>query len=1132
VKTATLTATKNTSGLLIICTSVILAIASPAGFAQSCDNWVAKAVSVQGLVEKNDGSQEWIPLHLDETVCPGEKVRVGENSRAALHLSNNTYLRLAEKSLMSFPREQRNDGFWVELSEGVGHFISRIVNRFEVNTPYVNAAVEGTEFIVRARAPQGGVTVIEGKVLASNQAAREQLTAGQQANASNAQSPLTRLTVNSQTSVEWAIHYPPVLTLDSLHPSNAEDARRLNEIVLLNNAGRPDLALQQFPQNQVLSAELSIARAAILLGVGRVTDAEAELTANMNAQKAPAANAMLAVSHASRNDGENALKYATKATEAGPTLALTYIARSYAEQANLQLNAARASAVRATEVESDNLVAWQRLSELELVTGHVSAAAAASERARKLAPENPDVLTGAGFVALFELKLKNAESLFRQALKQGSNNPQTRLGLGLTLLRSGDLQAGREQLEYAASLDPSRSVIRSYLGRAYFEEKRDDQASTQWELAKQFDPNDPTPYFYQGVEKLFANDPSGAIREIEMSQELNDKRGVYRSDTLLQSDSATKSAALARAYGETGNDQAVLIKGTDALSQDPTNAEGHRLLADRYAALPRHDAARVSELLQAQLWGPLSAYPIQPQLSETSLAIIEGLGPARQGLNEYHSLFTQNGGYALLNGFVGSDDTWGNDAVASFLQGPIALSLGQYRYETDGFRKNADQSQEIYNVLAQWQATSDTSLQLEARHFDWEYGDLSYSIFDTPSERARNSKDVDTYRFGLKHQFDTNHAVLFSAMSQQADAKNSTPLSSAFPATVQNEANADLYEIQDVLQFPNLKLISGAGHAKSPDESSIETSIFIPELGMIVPVSESSRSSHEHNNAYVYAILQLDGWVLEPAISYDELETDDIQDKEWSPKLGATFHLTENIEAHAAIYKNFKRYLATKQTIEPTNILGSNQFYEDLSGTISKNKSAYINFTPNDIFSFGVSGLIRDAESPVYEDLTGDVSRYDIRQTFGSVYGAYMPTPQMALTIKYLYEDYDFSDLPSIDLNTLASSITRSVPVAISYFLNKNWSLNLEERYINQINNLNLSVITEDDLILNEKISRKESGAITTFSIKRKLPNRLGELQIGAQNLFDSKKQYVGSNLDFLRTYPERFIFARVQLSL
>jgi Flp pilus assembly protein TadD len=67
--------------------------------------------------------------------------------------------------------------------------------------------------------------------------------------------------------------------------------------------------------------------------------------------------------------------------------------------------------------------------------------------------------------------------------------------LGLAKIRRGDLEGGRAEIEIAASLDPNTSLIRSYLGKAYFEEKRTNLDGPQYEIAKELDPNDPTPYF-------------------------------------------------------------------------------------------------------------------------------------------------------------------------------------------------------------------------------------------------------------------------------------------------------------------------------------------------------------------------------------------------------------------------------------------------------------------------------------------------------------------------------------------------------------------------------------------------------------------------------------------------------------
>ena len=58
-------------------------------------------------------------------------------------------------------------------------------------------------------------------------------------------------------------------------------------------------------------------------------------------------------------------------------------------------------------------------------------------------------------------------------------------------IRQGDLTAGRRDLDVAVALDPSSALLRTYLGKAYFEEVRDDLAEQQFGIAKELDPNDP-----------------------------------------------------------------------------------------------------------------------------------------------------------------------------------------------------------------------------------------------------------------------------------------------------------------------------------------------------------------------------------------------------------------------------------------------------------------------------------------------------------------------------------------------------------------------------------------------------------------------------------------------------------------
>ena len=79
-----------------------------------------------------------------------------------------------------------------------------------------------------------------------------------------------------------------------------------------------------------------------------------------------------------------------------------------------------------------------------------------------------------GFADLAALRGASAEAAFRRALRQESQNPLALLGLGLAQIKQGHLEQGRGQIEAAVALDPSSSLLRSYLGEAYVEELRDE----------------------------------------------------------------------------------------------------------------------------------------------------------------------------------------------------------------------------------------------------------------------------------------------------------------------------------------------------------------------------------------------------------------------------------------------------------------------------------------------------------------------------------------------------------------------------------------------------------------------------------------------------------------------------------
>ena len=164
--------------------------------------------------------------------------------------------------------------------------------------------------------------------------------------------------------------------------------------------------------------------------------------------------------------------------------------------------------------------------------------------------------------------------------------------------------------------------------------------------------------------------------------------------------------------------------------RDPTNYSAHRFLSDSYAARPRHEIARVSELLQSQLLQPINITPIQPQLAESNLFLLNAQGPSAAGFNTFNPLFDRNQATALLGGLGGSNDTWGGEGVVSAIYDKWSLSAGYTKFQTDGWRENSDMEDTLANIYAQYQFSYKTSVQAEYRYRDTETGDLRLKFFD------------------------------------------------------------------------------------------------------------------------------------------------------------------------------------------------------------------------------------------------------------------------------------------------------------------------------------------------------------------------------------------------------------------
>ena len=842
-------------------------------------------------------------------------------------------------------------------------------------------------------------------------------------------------------------------------------------------------------------------RAGLLLSVGRVREAEAALAEAERADpRSGGASALRSVIALVRDQKDEALRLAQAGAMLDPRSPLPESALSYAYQGRFEIERALEHARRAVDLSPEDALLWARVSELELSRGDLDAALEAAKKAEALNPTLARTQTVLGFAYLTRIEVKRAKEAFEHAIRGDPADPLPRLGMGLAKIRGGDLEGGTREIETAASLDPNNSLVRSYLGKAYFEEKRGGLAETEFEQAKLLDPEDPTPWFYDAIQKQTTNRPVEALHDLERAIANNDNRAVYRSSLLLDQDLAARSAALGRIYSDLGFEQLGLVEGWKSVNTDPGDYSGHRLLADSYSALPRHGLARVSELLQSQLRQPANVTPVQPQLGERELLIVEGSGPAVASFNEFNPLFLRNRLAVQAAAVVGSNDTYGDEVTQSGVWDRFSYSLGQFHYETDGFRPNNDLTQDIYNAFIQASVSPSLSIQAEARHRDVEHGDIRLNFdLDDFQEEARSSLISDSVRFGA-HYYPAPHSDFIASFlyrDQDRELKDAPFLS--------RSSYGYVGEAQYLFRLPALKLIAGGGYYDVRHNPFLGDSFHI-----------------RHGNGYLYSYFRYPSqvtWTI--GASVDALDTKDPETRKehynrFNPKVGLMWDLTPRTTFRAAAFKTLKRATLFDQTIEPTQVAGFNQFFDDFDSTEARRLGLALDHRFSSDLYGGVELSRRDLQVPI--DTLDGTFITDFSENLRRAYLYWTPHSRVAMSVSVESEEFE----PEIE--EISAVETLLVPATVSYYSPTGFFGSLSATLVNQ----DVERQGADDFVLFD-------GALGY-----RLPNRYGIVRLGIKNIFDEDFNFRG--LTFQRSppresdegplfTPERTIFVQMTLA-
>jgi tetratricopeptide (TPR) repeat protein len=834
-------------------------------------------LSKEGVVDYAASKADWSAAAVGQPLNVADRVRTLAQSRALLQLAELGRLRVNELTTLEvLPPRDTTGKATVDLKSGAIYFFTRDKPReFQIQTPYALAASRGTEFSVKVEADgTSHYAVFDGEVGVTNDLGGVLLAPGESGEAAPGKAPVKTVVIEARNLVQWWLYYPGVLDLDDLSLMAAE---KNSLAASLQNYQDGDLlgALEKYPANHVARSDGERTYfAALLLAVGQVGKANVILNPSNTLPAAEALRQVIAAINLRPSVGSHE-----------PTTASEWLAKSYTQQSKFDLAGALKSARAAVKLSPEFGFGWERVAELEFSFGRTAAARSALEQSLKFSPRNAQAWALKGFLAAANGKLNEARDAFQKAIDLDSALGNAWLGRGLVRLRGGEREAGRADLQTAAALEPNRSVLRSYLGKAFDNLHETANVEKELRLAKQLDAADPTPWLYSALvlrQQLRFNE---AVDDLEKSAALNDNRRVYRSQMLLDQDRAVRSASLATIYQNAGMDEVSVREAARAVDYDYANYSAHLFLSDSFNALRdptdfnlRYDTPWLNELLLANLLAPPGAGALSRNVSQ----------------HEYSRLF-ESDRFGLSTDTEYRSDGQFKEIVSQYANhGNTSYSLDLDYRHYDGTRPNSDLDRIEWFSQIKHQFTQKDSILVFAEYRDYESGDnfQHYNQAATSSSYRYLEEQKPNLFAALRHEWtpdiqtlvlggrlDNNQSFSDANTSQLILTTNNSKVVAAnsAPFDVKQMTRFEIWtvELNQIVQDEHQHLIAGGrfqtGEFHTLDQLTLSSNVsYLQPFFNNPPAASDTRNAFERYSAYAYYTRELfPNFLLTGGAAYD-----------------------------------------------------------------------------------------------------------------------------------------------------------------------------------------------------------------------------------------------------------------------
>lgn len=290
-------------------------------------------------------------------------------------------------------------------------------------------------------------------------------------------------------------------------------------------------------------------------------------------------------------------------------------------------------------------------------------------------------------------------------------------------------------------------------------------------------------------------------------------------------------------------------------------------------------------------------------------------------------------------------------------------------------------------------------------------------------------------------------------------------------------------------------------------------------------VTSSLDSSLTRDSAYLYGQFAYPThllWTL--GLSYDDLNEGGFSQRQWNPKFGLQWNIDSRNSVRLALFRTIKPALAVEQTLEPTEIAGFNQFFDDVNASrATRYAIAYDTRIGGNLYA-GVEASYRDIKAPSF-DPSGNVDHFeDFDENQYGAYFYWMLNDRWSLTVEPEYQKFKrtgtIGDAP-VRLETTL------LPLTIRYADTSGFLASIGGTYVLQ------DVERPTDSALKDG---RDGFFLLNAMVGYRLPKRYGVLSIEALNILDQEFAFQDNNFQNSeptnpRFIPDRLLFFRFSIN-